>query len=98
MMAQVDPGWSLQELILNTIHVTYQAGGLLITPRHNLKLPVNRWAPFPTRLLEYYHHVATKGYPPSLMCNSSINQIDTKVQPYSQSNAKHDLPTDTSHN
>jgi hypothetical protein len=39
-----------------------------------------------------------KGYPPSLMCNSSIRQIKIKDKPNFQSNDKHDLAKYTSLN
>jgi hypothetical protein len=40
VVAHVHPGWSLQEPILNMIHVTYQTRGLSVTPRYSLKLSV----------------------------------------------------------
>jgi hypothetical protein len=40
MVAHVHPGWSLQELVLNMIQVTYQIRGLPITPRNSLKLSI----------------------------------------------------------
>jgi hypothetical protein len=39
----------------------------------------------------------TKDSPSSLMCNGLINQNYMKDKPNFQSNAKHDLPGDSSH-
>jgi hypothetical protein len=38
VVTHVHPGWSLKELILNMIQVTYQTRGLPVTPRYSLKL------------------------------------------------------------
>jgi hypothetical protein len=40
VVAHVHSGWSLQELVLNMIQVTYPTRGLPVTPRYSLKLPV----------------------------------------------------------
>jgi hypothetical protein len=40
MLAQVHPGWSLQESVLNMIQVTYPTRGLPVTLRYSLKLSV----------------------------------------------------------
>jgi hypothetical protein len=40
VVAQVHPGWSLQELVLNMIQVTYPTRGLPVTPRNSLKLSI----------------------------------------------------------
>jgi hypothetical protein len=37
VVAYVHLGWSLQELVLNIIQVTYQTRGLPVTPRYSLK-------------------------------------------------------------
>jgi hypothetical protein len=37
MVAHVNPGWSLQESVLNMIRVTYQTRGLLVTHRNSVK-------------------------------------------------------------
>jgi hypothetical protein len=37
VVAHVHPGWSIQEMILNMIQVTYRTRGLPVTPRYSIK-------------------------------------------------------------
>jgi hypothetical protein len=80
MVAHVHPGWSLQELILNMIQVTYPIKGLLVTPRYSLKLSITPDSfqighPNPTTML------LQKDYSSSLMCNSPIIKIRPWTNP-----------------
>jgi hypothetical protein len=98
VVAHVHPGWSLQEPVLNMIQVTYPTRGLPVTPRHSLKLPVTPDPVFKpvTQILTSYCYKKIIHLPPCAIV--WLIKIKTKDKPNSQSNAKHDLPRDSSHN
>jgi hypothetical protein len=98
MVAHVHPGWSLHELVLHMIQVTYQTRGLPISPRYCLKLSVT----LDTVSKPVTQIVISCGYKKIIHLLScaivQLIKIKTKDNPNSQSNVKHDLPRDSSHN
>jgi hypothetical protein len=77
VVAHVHPGWSLQELVLNMIWVTYQTRGLPVTPRSDLKLLVS--PDTPSKLVtQILPHVATKRW--SIFPHVQKNQL-IKIRP-----------------
>jgi hypothetical protein len=98
VVAHVHPGWSLQEPVLNMIQVTYPTRGLPVTPRHSLKLPVTPDTVFKpvTQILTSYCYKKIIHLPSCAIVR--LIKIKTNDKPNSQSNAKHDLPGDSSHN
>jgi hypothetical protein len=98
MVAHVHPRWSLQELVLNMIQVTYPTRGLLVTPRYSLKLSVT-----PDTVSKPVTQILTPCCYRKIIHLLSyaivwLIKIKTKDHPNSQGNAKHDLPRDSSHN
>jgi hypothetical protein len=98
VVAHLHPGWSIQEPVLNMIHVTYPTRGPPVTPRHSLKLPVT-----PDTVSKPVTQILTPCCYKKIIHLSPcaivrLIKIKTKDNPNSQSNAKHDLPRDSSHN
>jgi hypothetical protein len=98
VVAHVHPGWSLQEPVLNMIQVTYPTRGLLVTPRHSLKLPVtpDTVSKPVTQILTPCCYKKIIHLPPCAIVR--LIKIKTTDNLNSQDNAKHDLPRDSSHN
>jgi hypothetical protein len=98
VVAQVHPGWYLQEPVLNMIQVTYPTRVLPVTPRHSLKLPVTPdiVSKPVTQILTPCCYKKIIHLPPYAIVR--LIKIKTKHNPNSQDNTKHDLPRDSSHN
>jgi hypothetical protein len=98
VVAHVHSGWSLQELVLNMIQVTYPTRGLPVTPRYSLKLSItsDTVSKPVTQILASCCYKKIIHLPPCAIVR--LIKIKTKDHPNSQDNAKHDLPRDSSHN
>jgi hypothetical protein len=98
MVAHVRPGWSLQELILNMIQVTYPSRRQPVTPRYSLKLSVtlDTISKPVTQILTPCCYRKIIHLPPCAIVQ--LIKIKTKDNPNFQDNTKHDLPRDSFHN